>query len=146
MEYNNIGRKTLQKDRTGGMSMYLGSMELLRNAADIWISMACSAGAGSSCLTRIRLLTAKRSDIMRKASVPIAANRESWGLRSVTQARMMHQFRMYIDRHNIRYIRGRFKKPGMTDEEALELYVHKPAVEGRAGRAKTASGACPASQ
>lgn len=23
----------------------------------------------------------------------------------------------------------RFKKPGMTDEEALELYVHKPAVE-----------------
>ena len=55
------------------------------------------------------------------------------GLKNVTQARMLHQFRMYIDRHNIRYIRGRFKKPGMTDEEALELYVHKPAVEGGLG-------------
>lgn len=55
------------------------------------------------------------------------------GLKNVTQARMLHQFRMYIDRHNIRYIRRRFKKPGMTDEEALAAYVYKPADEGGLG-------------
>ena len=36
------------------------------------------------------------------------------GLKNVTQARMLHQFRMYIDRHNIRYIRGRFKTVSYT--------------------------------
>ena len=37
--------------------------------------------------------------------------------------RMIHQFRMYIDRHNLAYIRKNFKKKGMTDEEALAAYV-----------------------
>ncbi len=37
--------------------------------------------------------------------------------------RMIHQFRMYIDRHNLAYIRKNFKKEGMTDEEALAAYV-----------------------
>lgn len=39
------------------------------------------------------------------------------------EGRMVHQFRMYIDRHNIAYIRKHFKEEGMTDEEALEAYV-----------------------
>ena len=47
------------------------------------------------------------------------------GLREVSEAeaRMIHQFRMYIDRHNIAYIRKFFKRNGMTDEEALMTYV-----------------------
>lgn len=39
------------------------------------------------------------------------------------KGRMIHQFRMYIDRHNIAYIRKNFKKEGMTDEEALKIYA-----------------------
>ncbi len=39
------------------------------------------------------------------------------------KGRMIHQFRMYIDRHNITYIRKNFKKEGMTDEEALKTYA-----------------------
>lgn len=39
------------------------------------------------------------------------------------EGRMIHQFRMYIDRHNITYVRKHFKEKGMTDEEALEAYV-----------------------
>lgn len=47
-----------------------------------------------------------------------------------TEGRMIHQFRMYIDRHNIAYIRRNFKKDQMTDEEALEAYVHAPSRQG----------------
>lgn len=39
------------------------------------------------------------------------------------EGRMVHQLRMYIDRHNITYIREHFKEKGMTDEEALKDYV-----------------------
>lgn len=35
----------------------------------------------------------------------------------------IHQFRYYIDRHNICYIRENYKKTGMTDEEALCAYA-----------------------
>ncbi len=37
----------------------------------------------------------------------------------------VHQFRMYIDKHNIEYIRNNYKAEGMTDEQALEAYVNK---------------------
>lgn len=46
------------------------------------------------------------------------------------EGRMLHQFRMYIDRHNLAYIRKNFKKGAMTDEDALEEYVHAPWEEG----------------
>lgn len=46
------------------------------------------------------------------------------------EGRMVHQFRMYIDRHNIAYIRKNFKKDGMTDEEALTAYVQAPSERG----------------
>lgn len=36
----------------------------------------------------------------------------------------IHQFRYYIDLHNISYIRKKFKRQGMTDEEALAAYAH----------------------
>lgn len=52
------------------------------------------------------------------------------------EGRMIHQFRMYIDRHNIAYIRKYFKKDGMTDEEALEAYVYAPAEHGGMGGGK----------
>lgn len=52
------------------------------------------------------------------------------------EGRMIHQFRMYIDRHNIAYIRKNFKKDGMTDEEALEAYVRAPLCQGGAGGMK----------
>lgn len=47
---------------------------------------------------------------------------------------MFHQLRMYIDRQNIHYIRSRFKKSGMTDEQALAAYVQAPGPVGRNGR------------
>lgn len=46
------------------------------------------------------------------------------------EGRMLHQFRMYIDRHNIAYIRKYFKKGSMTDEEALMSYVQAPSRQG----------------
>lgn len=49
---------------------------------------------------------------------------------SDVEGRMVHQFRMYIDRHNLAYIRKYFKRDGMTDEEALEAYVYAPAEQG----------------
>ncbi len=52
------------------------------------------------------------------------------------EGRMVHQFRMYIDRHNIAYIRENFKKDGMTDEEALEAYVRAPKEQGGLNGAK----------
>lgn len=55
------------------------------------------------------------------------------GLKNVTEARMLHQFRMYIDRHNIHYVRKCFRKKGMTDEEALEAYVYAPKDMGGLG-------------
>lgn len=47
-----------------------------------------------------------------------------------TKGRMLHQFRMYIDRHNIAYIRKYFKRDKMTDERALEAYVEAPSECG----------------
>lgn len=60
------------------------------------------------------------------------------GLREVSEAeaRMIHQFRMYMDRHNIAYIRGLFKEDGMTDEEALMNYVQADIGRGGLGRRK----------
>lgn len=52
------------------------------------------------------------------------------------KGRMIHQFRMYIDRHNITYIRKNFKKDGMTDEDALEAYVKAPSERGGLGGVK----------
>ena len=52
------------------------------------------------------------------------------------EGRMLHQFRMYIDRHNIAYIRRNFKKEGMTDEEALKEYVRAPLEWGGQNGAK----------
>lgn len=46
------------------------------------------------------------------------------------KGRMIHQFRMYIDRHNIMYIRKNFKKEGMTDEEALKNYADAKSESG----------------
>ncbi len=55
---------------------------------------------------------------------------------SAAEGRMIHQFRMYIDRHNIAYIRRNFKKDGMTDEEALEAYVQAQIEAGGLGGTK----------
>lgn len=55
---------------------------------------------------------------------------------SEVESRMIHQFRMYIDRHNIVYIRKNFKKAGMTDEEALKAYVQAAVEEGGLGGRK----------
>lgn len=52
------------------------------------------------------------------------------------EGRMLHQFRMYIDRHNIAYIRKNFKKVGMTDEDALAAYVQAPFGQGGLDGAK----------
>ena len=52
------------------------------------------------------------------------------------EGRMVHQFRMYIDRHNIAYIRRYFKKDGMTDEKALEAYVKALSCQGGLGGTK----------
>lgn len=52
------------------------------------------------------------------------------------EGRMRHQLRMYIDRHNIAYVRKNFKKDGMTDEEALMAYVQAPSWQGGLGGAK----------
>lgn len=52
------------------------------------------------------------------------------------KGRMIHQFRMYIDRHNIAYIRNNFKKEGMSDEEALKAYVDAPPECGGLGGVK----------
>ncbi len=53
-----------------------------------------------------------------------------FGSLSDMEARMLHQFRMYIDRHNIAYIRKYFKKDKMTDESALEAYVNALSASG----------------
>ncbi len=53
-----------------------------------------------------------------------------------TEGRMIHQFRMYIDRHNIAYIRRYFKREGMTDEDALKSYVQASAGQGGLGGKK----------
>ena len=45
----------------------------------------------------------------------------------------LHQFRIYIDEHNIRYIRVYFKLPRMTDEQALQLYVKTTRQAGGLG-------------
>lgn len=60
------------------------------------------------------------------------------GLRELSEAegRMIHQFRMYIDRHNIEYIRKFFKRNGMTDEEALMTYVQSDIGRGGLGGCK----------
>lgn len=60
------------------------------------------------------------------------------GLRELSEAegRMIHQFRMYIDRHNIAYIRKFFKRNGMTDEEALMTYVQTDIGGGGLGGRK----------
>lgn len=60
------------------------------------------------------------------------------GLRGLDEreGRMIHQFRMYIDRHNIAYIRRNFKRDKMTDEEALKAYVHASQKEGGTGGTK----------
>ena len=50
--------------------------------------------------------------------------------------RMIHQFRMYIDRHNLVYVRKNFKKEGMTDEEALAVYVQTSREYGGLGGKK----------
>lgn len=42
----------------------------------------------------------------------------------------VHQFRMYIDRQNIQYIRTNFRLKNMTDEEALKAYVFSPTPQG----------------
>ena len=42
---------------------------------------------------------------------------------SVLDDKMVHQFRYYIDYHNINYIRDNYKEGNMTDEEALRAYV-----------------------
>ena len=47
--------------------------------------------------------------------------------------RRLHQFRIYIDEHNIRYIRVYFKMPHMTDEQALQLYVKTTRQAGGLG-------------
>lgn len=44
--------------------------------------------------------------------------------------RKIHQLRMYIDRHNIHYIRHHFKLIGMTDEEALIRYARAKSENG----------------
>ena len=51
-------------------------------------------------------------------------------LLSEAEGRKLHQLRMYIDRHNILYIRNNFKKGSMTDEDALEAYVRAPSEKG----------------
>ncbi|MGX6961942.1 DUF3114 domain-containing protein [Vagococcus xieshaowenii] len=48
----------------------------------------------------------------------------------------LHQFRIYIDEHNIRYIRSYFKLPSMNDEQALQLYVTNPKKSGGLGGRK----------
>lgn len=55
---------------------------------------------------------------------------------SDAEGRMIHQFRMYIDRHNITYIRRYFKRDGMTDEDALKSYVQASAGQGGLGGKK----------
>lgn len=52
------------------------------------------------------------------------------------EGRMIHQLRMYIDRHNIAYVRRKFKKEGMTDEQALAAYVWASAKCGGLGGVK----------
>ncbi|MGX7030193.1 DUF3114 domain-containing protein [Vagococcus zengguangii] len=49
------------------------------------------------------------------------------------QDKRLHQFRMYLDEHNIRYIRVYFKLPRMTDEQALQLYVKTARKNGGLG-------------
>lgn len=48
----------------------------------------------------------------------------------------LHQFRMYIDRNNIDYVRNNFKKDGMTDEDALKVYVNASKADGGLGGEK----------
>lgn len=48
----------------------------------------------------------------------------------------VHQLRMYLDRHNITYIRQRFGGEGITDEAALAAYVRTPKKLGGLGGQK----------
>lgn len=52
------------------------------------------------------------------------------------KGRMIHQLRMYIDRHNITFIRNKFRKGRMKDEEALAAYVQAPLECGGLGGVK----------
>lgn len=47
---------------------------------------------------------------------------KSYGKRGIDN-RSIHQFRMYLDLHNITYVRRKYRAKGMTDEEALEQFV-----------------------
>lgn len=46
----------------------------------------------------------------------------------------VHQFRMYLDRHNLSYIRAHFRLGEMTDEDALKVYTYAPEPQGLAGK------------
>lgn len=48
--------------------------------------------------------------------------------------RRVHQFRMYIDRHNLTYVRRQFRLGQMTDEAALKVYTHAPEPQGLGGK------------
>lgn len=51
-------------------------------------------------------------------------------------SKKIHQLRMYIDRQNLFYIKKNFKQLGMTDEQALALYVATPSKKGGLGKKK----------
>ena len=45
------------------------------------------------------------------------------GFPNTEEGTKLHQFRMYIDRQNLTYVRNTYKKTGMTDADALRKYV-----------------------
>lgn len=76
------------------------------------------------------------SEIFRKLSESIISQYGKKGLINMEdqeEAKKIHQLRMYIDRHNLSYVRRRFKRLGMTDEQALAAYVSASEKEGGLG-------------
>lgn len=49
---------------------------------------------------------------------------KAYGKRGIDN-RSIHQFRMYLDLHNITYVRRKYRTKGRTDEEALEQFIQE---------------------